>query len=71
MYTQCGDCECGLPWWGYLLGDIEPLHEQADYFGEENDWIYKEEEGVLDTIKSWKQPTIEAAAKDAGQPVRM
>ncbi|TKA76738.1 hypothetical protein B0A49_02708 [Cryomyces minteri] len=26
----------------------------------------EEEEGVLDTIKSWHRPTIEAAAKDAG-----
>ncbi|KAK5174085.1 plasma membrane heat shock protein [Saxophila tyrrhenica] len=26
----------------------------------------EEEEGVLDTIKSWKKPTIEAAAADAG-----
>lgn len=26
----------------------------------------EEEEGVLDTIKSWKRPTIEAEAKDAG-----
>ena len=26
----------------------------------------EEEEGVLDTIKSWNRPTIEAAAKDCG-----
>lgn len=26
----------------------------------------EEEEGVLDTIKSWKRPTIEASAADAG-----
>lgn len=26
----------------------------------------EEEEGVLDTIKSWNRPTIEAAAADAG-----
>lgn len=26
----------------------------------------EEEEGVLDTIKRWKRPTIEAAAKDSG-----
>lgn len=26
----------------------------------------EEEEGVLDTIKSWHRPTIEAAAADAG-----
>lgn len=26
----------------------------------------EEEEGVLDTIKSWHRPTIEAAAKDSG-----
>ncbi|KAF2010647.1 class I glutamine amidotransferase-like protein [Aaosphaeria arxii CBS 175.79] len=26
----------------------------------------EEEEGVLDTIKSWNRPTIEAAAKDSG-----
>lgn len=26
----------------------------------------EEEEGVLDTIKSWKRPTIEASAADCG-----
>lgn len=26
----------------------------------------EEEEGVLDTIKSWKRPTIEASAADSG-----
>ena len=26
----------------------------------------EEEEGVLDTIKSWKRPTIEQAAKECG-----
>ena len=30
---------------GYHLGDIGPLHEQADHFKEEIDWIYNVRRG--------------------------